>query len=124
MLDISVSVFWPFEILPLRILCLVLYPIFNWVILILVSNFLTSLHILQISPFSDEGLVKIFSHSVSCLIVLWTVSFVLQKLLSFRRSHLFIFALSVCATVVIFRKCLCAHAPKATFYFPSVIGCL
>ena len=103
MLNISLNVFWPFEILLLGILYLVLYPNFNWVGM-LMSNFLSSLYILEIRPLSDVGLVKIFSHSVGCLFVLMTVSFALQKLLSFRRSHLFIVALSVCATGVIFRK--------------------
>ena len=50
------------------------------------------------------GLVKIFSHSVGCCFVLVTVFFALQKLLSFRRSHLLIFVLSICATDTIFRK--------------------
>ena len=49
-------------------------------------------------------LVKIFSHSEGCLFVLLTVSFVLQRLFSFKRSHLFIISLSVCATGIIFRK--------------------
>ena len=68
------------------------------------SSFLSSLYILEIRPLSDVGLVKIFSHSVGCLFVLMTLSFELQKLLSFRRSHLFIVALIVCATRVIHRK--------------------
>ena len=33
----------------------------------------------------------IFSHSESCLFILFIVSFAVQKLLSFIRSHLFIF---------------------------------
>ena len=33
-----------------------------------------------------------FSHSVACLFILSVVSFALQKLLNFTRSHLFIFA--------------------------------
>ena len=65
------------------------------------SSFLSSLHILDISPLSEVGLVKISSHSVGCLFVLMTVSFALQKLLSFRRSYLFIVALIVCATGVL-----------------------
>ena len=47
---------------------------------------------------SDEGFVKIFFQSESSLFVLLTVSFALQKLLSFSRSHLFIVSLIVCAT--------------------------
>ena len=67
------------------------------------SSFLDSSYILEISPLSDVRLVKIFSHSLGCCFVLFTVSFDLQKLFSFRRSHLLIVPLSVCA-VVIFRK--------------------
>ena len=71
---------------------------------ILMSYLLSSLYILEIKPLSDVGLVKIFSHSVGCGFVLLTVSFALQKLFSFRRSHLLIVSLSVCAAGVIFRK--------------------
>jgi hypothetical protein len=52
------------------------------------SNFLSFLYILNISPLLDLGLVKIFSQSVYCLFVLLTVSFALQKLCNFMRSHL------------------------------------
>ena len=58
----------------------------------------------QTSSLLSIVLVKIFSQSVGCLFVLLTVSFVLQRLLSFKRSHLFIVALSVYATGVILRK--------------------
>ena len=68
------------------------------------SNFLSSLYIVEIRPLSDVGLVEIFFHSVGCHFVLLTMSFALQKLFSFRRSHLLIVSLSVCATGVIFRK--------------------
>ena len=68
------------------------------------TNFLSSLYILEISPLSDVGLVKIFSHSVGFCFVLLTMSFALQKLYSFRMSHLLIVSLSVCAAGVIFRK--------------------
>jgi hypothetical protein len=52
------------------------------------SNFLSSLHILEISPLSDVGLVKIFSQCIGYHFVLLTVSFVLQKLCNFTRSYL------------------------------------
>ena len=71
---------------------------------LLVSNFLSSLYILEIRPLSDVGLVKIFSHSVGWHLVLLTVSFALQKFFSFRRSHLLIVSLSVCAAGGLFRK--------------------
>ena len=61
---------------------------------VLVSSFLSSLYILEVRPLSDEGLVKIFSQSEGSLFVLLTVSFALQKLLSFSRSHLFIVSLT------------------------------
>ena len=67
------------------------------------SNFMSYLYILEISPLYDVWLVKIFSHSVGCLFVLLTVSFALQKLLSFRRSHLLIVDLSVCAAGVLWK---------------------
>uniref|UniRef100_A0A8D0N788 Uncharacterized protein n=1 Tax=Sus scrofa TaxID=9823 RepID=A0A8D0N788_PIG len=43
------------------------------------------------NPLSVNSLAKIFSHSVSCLFVLFRVSFAVQKLWSLIRSHLFIF---------------------------------
>jgi hypothetical protein len=43
------------------------------------SSFLSSLYILDISPLSNLGLVKIFYQSVGGLFVLLTVSFALQK---------------------------------------------
>ena len=68
------------------------------------TDFLSSLYILEIRPLSDVGLMKIFSHSVDYHFVLLTVSSALQNLFSFRRSHLLIVSLSVCAAGVIFRK--------------------
>jgi hypothetical protein len=59
------------------------------------STFLSSLYILDISPLSGLGLVKIFSQSVGYYFVLLTVSFALQKLCSFMRSHLLILDLRV-----------------------------
>ena len=50
------------------------------------------------------GLVKIFYHSVGCCFVLFSMLFILQKLFSFRKSHLLIVPFSVCVTGVIFRK--------------------
>ena len=61
-------------------------------------NFLSSSCILEISPLPHVGLVKILSHLVDCLFVLLTVSFALQKLLSFRKAHLLIVALGVLVT--------------------------
>ena len=49
-------------------------------------------------------ILKIFSHSVGCRFVLLTVSFALQKLFSFRRSHLLVVSPSVYAGGVLFSK--------------------
>ncbi|KAB0385301.1 hypothetical protein FD755_000257 [Muntiacus reevesi] len=50
------------------------------------------LYIFEINPLSVSSFAIIFSHSEDCLFTLLIVSFVVQKLLSFIRSHLFIFA--------------------------------
>lgn len=64
----------------LRIICLTLYPIlkFNNLIM-LVSNFLSYLYIMAISPLLHIGKVKIFFHSVGCCFVLLIVPLALQK---------------------------------------------
>jgi hypothetical protein len=60
----------------------------------LVINFLSSFYILDISPLLDVGLVKIFfPQSVGCQFFSFAMSFALQKLSSFMRSHLSIVAL-------------------------------
>ena len=46
---------------------------------------------LEINPLSVASFANIFSHSEGCLLVLFMVSFAVQKLLSFIRSHLFVF---------------------------------
>ena len=51
------------------------------------------LYILEINSLSVVSFAIIFSHSEGCLFTLLIVSFVVQKLLSFIRSHMFIFAL-------------------------------
>ena len=50
------------------------------------------LYIFEINSLSVASFAVIFSHSEGCLFTLPTVSFVVQKLLSLIRSHLFIFA--------------------------------
>ena len=46
---------------------------------------------MEINPLSVVSFVIIFSHSEGFLFTLFIVSFVVQKLLSLIRSHLFIF---------------------------------
>ena len=75
-------------------------------------HFIFSLALAVISDFdlSHSKWWKIVSQThfdlhfpVGCLFVLLSMSFVVQKFLSFRRCHLFVVGLSVCATGVIFR---------------------
>ena len=67
MLNNSLNVFQSFDFLLVRILCSDLYTIFEFNCFgILMSSFLSSLHILGISPLSDVELVKNLLHSVGC----------------------------------------------------------
>ena len=58
---------------------------------------MSSLYILDISFQSGIGLMKIFSQSVGCYFILMTVSFDLQKIFNFIRSHLSIIDLTAWA---------------------------
>ena len=49
-------------------------------------------YIFEINPLSVASFAIIFSQTEGCLFTLLIVSFAVQKLLSFIRSHLFIFA--------------------------------
>ena len=49
------------------------------------------MYIFEINSLSVVSFAIIFSHSEGCLFTLLIVSFVVQKLLSLIRSHLFIF---------------------------------
>ena len=51
------------------------------------------LYILEMKPLSVASFDTIFSHSVSCLFVFFLFSFTMQNLVSFIRSHWFMFAL-------------------------------
>ena len=57
----------------------------------LILSCMSCLYILEINPLSVASFANIFSHSEGCHFVLFMVSFAMQKLLSFIRSHLFIF---------------------------------
>ena len=52
---------------------------------------MSCLYVLEINPLSVASFANIFSRSEACLFVLFMVSFAVQKLLSFIRSHLYIF---------------------------------
>ena len=75
MLSNSLNVCQPFKILLLRILFKSVSHFFIELFVLLMSSFLSSLYILEISLLSDVGLVKIFSYSVGCHFVLLTVPF-------------------------------------------------
>ena len=60
-------------------------------LIFLVLNFMNCLYILEINSLSVASFAIIFSHSEGCLFILLIVFFVVQKLLSLIRSHLFIF---------------------------------
>ena len=55
-------------------------------------SYRSCLYIFEINSLSIASFAIIFSHSEGCLFTLPIVSFVVQKLLSLIRSHLFIFA--------------------------------
>ena len=57
----------------------------------LIFSNMNCLYILEINPLSVASFANIFSHFEGCLFVLFMVSFAVQKLLSFLRSHVFIF---------------------------------
>ena len=57
----------------------------------LILSCMNCLYILEINPLSVASFANIFSFSEGCLLVLFMVSFAVQQLLSFIRSHLFIF---------------------------------
>ena len=51
------------------------------------------LHVLEINPLSVALFANIFSHCEGCLFIVFMASFAVQRLLSFIKSHLFIFVL-------------------------------
>ena len=57
----------------------------------LILSCMSCLYILEMNPLSVASFANIFSYSEGCLFVLFMVSFAVQKLLCFIRSHLFIF---------------------------------
>ena len=57
---------------------------------------MSCLYILEINSLSVASFASIFSHSEGCLFILFMVSYAVQKLLSFIRSHLFILFLFPC----------------------------
>ena len=50
------------------------------------------LNILHVNSLSEVSFANIFSHSLSCLFILFVLSFPVQMLFSLLQEHLFIFA--------------------------------
>ena len=73
--------------------CLFSFSAHFWIKLFvfLILSCMSCLYILEINSLSVASFVNIFSHSEGGLFVLFMVSFAVQKLLSFFRSHLFTF---------------------------------
>jgi len=63
---------------------------FDWVVCFLLLNYTSYLYILEINPLSAVSFASIFSHSIDCLFILFIIFFVVQKLVSLIRSHLFL----------------------------------
>ena len=57
----------------------------------LLLSCMSCLYILEIKPLSVASFANIFSQSIGCLLVLFIVSFAVQKRISLIRSHLFVF---------------------------------
>ena len=75
-----------------KCLCSSSCPVFDWVLGFFGWSCMSCLCILEINTLSVVSFAIVFSHSESCLFILLMVFFVVQKLLSLIRSHLFIFA--------------------------------
>ena len=69
----------------------------EWFVILLLS-FMSCLYILEINPLSVALFADIVSHSVSCLFILFMVSFALQKLLNLIRACLFVFLILSCVS--------------------------
>ena len=67
-------------------------PLFDWIIYFSGIEPQSCLYIFEINSLSIASFAIIFSHSEGCLFTLLIISFVVQKLLSLIRSHLFSFA--------------------------------
>jgi hypothetical protein len=85
---------------------------------LLVPNFSSSLHILDISLLLDVGWWRWFS-SVGCCFVLLTVPFSLQKLFSFMRLHLSIVDLRLESSLFCSGNCLLYNVFQAISHFLS-----
>uniref|UniRef100_A0A8D1JW64 Uncharacterized protein n=1 Tax=Sus scrofa TaxID=9823 RepID=A0A8D1JW64_PIG len=91
--SISSCAFWPSVYLLWRNVYSGLLPIFHldcWLFLPL--SCISCLYILEINPLLVASFKTIFSHSVSCVFVIFMISFAVKNLVSLIRFHWFIFA--------------------------------
>ena len=125
--------YWPSVCLLWRNVSLDLLPIFRLSCLVfLLLDYMSCLYILELKPLLVASFANIFSHSVGCLFILFTVSFAVQKLMSLTRSHLFIFAFISIAlgdwpkkTLLRFMFCLCSENVLLMFSSRSfMVSCL
>ena len=84
-------------------------------LLFLILSCMNFSYILEINPLSVVSFVIIFSHSEGCLFTLLIVSFVVQKLLSLIRSHLFTFVF-ISVTLGGRSRGFCFHLCYRVFY--------
>ena len=89
MLSIHSCVCWQSVYHLWRNVYLGLCPFLDWVVCFFDIELHELLLILEINPLSVDSFETILSHSKGCLFILFMVSFVVQELLSFIRSHLF-----------------------------------
>ena len=85
-------------------------------------SFRSGLYIFEINSLSVALFAIVFSHSEGCLFTLLTVSFVVQKLLSLIRSHLFLLLFPIFWEVG--RRGSCCDLCRRVFCLCSPIGVL
>ena len=105
MLSIFSCASWSSVCLLWRNAYLGLHPFLDWVVCFLILSCMSCLYILEINPLSIDSFANIFSHSVGCLFILFMVSFAVQKLSSFIRSHLFLLLFTLLQKVGQKRSC-------------------
>ena len=98
---VPVDHFYVFGKMSLQIFC----PFIKWPIYFWLLSCLSFLCILDINSFLDMWFADILlSHFISCLFILFMISFDVKKLFSLMQSHLFIFYFVVSAFGVKLKK--------------------
>ena len=119
MVSILSCVCWPSVCLLWRNVCLGLPPIFFiGLFVFLVLSCMNCLYILKINPLSVVSFAITFSHSEDCLLILFIVSFAMQKLLSLIRFHLFIFVFISITLVGRSEKAVASHSSTFSWKIP------